>query len=254
MKVKRKGKVYPSSSSPLPSSSITSSFKDPDSVLKLLPVTVLALALSLPNQDREVLAYLIARSIITTTANPSSLVNHQHPKSKYTTKKNDKSAQKFHLFECGCFDCYIRFWFRWDSSPNRDFIHQVIEAFEEHLVQNESLKKHSRGKKRCKVMVGRFESDISVSKPEKESEISVPGAECQMLSPENAEGEDMEENNIVCEEEEGERMGEVTGNLEMDMVTVQAARINHKGLARKVLPDLVGLLNSRLWSLWILGI
>lgn len=25
---------------------------------------------------------------------------------------------------------------------------------------------------------------------------------------------------------------------------------NHKGLARKVLPDVLGLLNSRLWSLW----
>ncbi|GAB4829493.1 hypothetical protein Ancab_019166 [Ancistrocladus abbreviatus] len=25
---------------------------------------------------------------------------------------------------------------------------------------------------------------------------------------------------------------------------------NHKGLARKVLPDVIGLLNSRLWNLW----
>lgn len=29
-----------------------------------------------------------------------------------------------------------------------------------------------------------------------------------------------------------------------------AADIHHKGLARKVLPDVLGLLNSRLWNLW----
>ncbi|MBA0604384.1 hypothetical protein Godav_017047, partial [Gossypium davidsonii] len=37
------------------------------------------------------------------------------------------------------------FWHRWDSSPNRDLIHQVIEAFEDHLVQNEATPK-----KQCK--------------------------------------------------------------------------------------------------------
>ncbi|KAI5562971.1 hypothetical protein BDE02_15G086000 [Populus trichocarpa] len=228
MKVERKGKAYPSQPS---ASSSRFSYKDPDSVLKLLPVTILALALSLPNQDREVLAYLIARSIFVTTApNPSSLIT-QHPKKKCKTKstasKNDKYCdQKVPSFQCGCFDCYTRFWYRWDSSPNRDFIHQVIEPFEEHLVQKiESSKKHSRGKKKV------------------------------MIMQENLESGEIEGNGVVFEEE---MVGqEVTRNLEMEVVTGHPSGYNdnnHKGLAMKVLLDVMGLLNSRLWSnLWSPG-
>lgn len=249
MKVKKKGKVYPPPPPPPPSKS---SDKDPDSVLKLLPVTILALALSLPNQDREVLAYLIARSIfITTATNPSSLVT-EHPKNKSKTKiasttanKNEKyRGQEAPLFQCGCFDCYTGFWHRWDSSPNRDFIHQVIEAFDEHLVQNiECSKKHKRGKKKGKVlMMGHYEPEISV--PEAESG--------EMAVQENLESGEIEEN----DEEDIVECGKLTGNLEMEVTTVHASGYNnsHKGLARKVLPDIMGLLNSRLWSnLWSPG-
>ena len=256
MKDKNKGKVYPP---PPPPPSSKSSDKDPDSVLKLLPVTILALALSLPNQDREVLAYLIARSIfITTATNPSSLVT-EHPKNKSKTKtapttanKNEKyRGQEAPLFQCGCFDCYTRFWHRWDSSPNRDFIHQVIEAFDEHLVQNiECPKKHKRGKKKGKVlMMGNYEPD---SMPE----ISVPEAESGVMAvQENLESGEIEENEVVSEEDIVE-CGKLTGNLEMEVTTVPPSRYNnsHKGLARKVLPDIMGLLNSRLWSnLWSPG-
>ncbi|KAF2311493.1 hypothetical protein GH714_024307 [Hevea brasiliensis] len=157
----------------------SSSYKDTDSVLKLLPVAILALALSLPNQDREVLAYLIAR---------------------------------------------------WDSSPNRELIHQAIEAFEEHLLQNESPRKHTKGRKRGKkVIMASVESIISVNKPETEVEISVGEDECEVvIVQENTEGGDMEENGVICE---GEKMGEneMTRNLEMEVVSVQALEANHKG-------------------------
>ncbi|KAJ6875845.1 hypothetical protein NC652_035273 [Populus alba x Populus x berolinensis] len=258
MKVERKGKAY--LSQPSASSSSRFSYKDPDSVLKLLPVTILALALSLPNQDREVLAYLIARSIFVTTApDPSSLIT-QHPKNKCKTKrtasKNDKYCdQKVPSFQCGCFDCYTRFWYRWDSSPNRDFIHQVIEPFEEHLVQKiESSKKHSRGKKKGKVlMMGHFESDNVLFNL---LEIAVPKTVCEvMIMQENLESGEIEGNEVVFEEEMvGE---EVTRNLEMEVVTGHASGYNdnnHKGLAMKVLLDVMGLLNCRLWSnLWSPG-
>ncbi|KAJ9140143.1 hypothetical protein P3X46_030825 [Hevea brasiliensis] len=256
MKFKTKGNAYPFLSSP-PSSS---SYKDTDSVLKLLPVAILALALSLPTQDREVLAYLIARSLISTsTTNSFSSLNGNHyPKSKCkTTTSNgkNKTVQKVHLFECGCFDCYTSFWYRWDSSPNRELIHQAIEAFEEHLLQNESPRKHTKGRKRGKkVIMASVESIISVNKPETEVEISVGEDECEVvIVQENTEGGDMEENGVICE---GEKMGEneMTRNLEMEVVSVQALEANHKGLVRKVLPDVVGLLNSRLWRLWGPGI
>ncbi|KAL5791527.1 hypothetical protein ACOSP7_000121 [Xanthoceras sorbifolium] len=206
MKVKKKGKV---SSSLSPSSS--SSYKDPHKVLKLLPLTILALATALPVPDQQVIAYMITRSIFPTAAtNPSS----------YANKCKKKPNQKDPLLECGCFDCYTSFWHRWDSSPNSDLIHQVIEAFEDHLLQKESPKKHYKQRKRKdKVAVDRFES--------KNTENEVANIE---LSGDGIEGE------------------------EEKVVAVQLVQpplmSSHKGLARKVLLDVMGLLNSRLWSLW----
>ncbi|XP_022736879.1 uncharacterized protein LOC111289811 [Durio zibethinus] len=232
MKVKKKGRVYPSLSSP-PSS--LDSYRDPNTVFKLLPVAILALASALPPQDQEVLAYMITRSIISTT-NPSTLT-HQ-PKNKCKKSKN-------HLFQCGCFDCYTRFWHRWDSSPNRDLIHQVIEAFEDHLMQNEVSKKHCKAsRKKDKVMLSICESNaVSVNALQEEQS---QDSERLMVESEGLEAE----NSGGCEQEGEENVGEeVTGNLEMEVVAVSTA-VSHKGLARKVLPDVVGLFNSRLWSLW----
>ncbi|KAJ0054166.1 hypothetical protein Pint_01209 [Pistacia integerrima] len=228
MKVKKKGVIY-SSSSP-------SSYKDPHTVLKLLPLTILALASTLPAQDQEVIAYMITRSIAT-PKNPSSEKN----------KCKRKPSQKNPLFECGCFGCYTSYWYRWDSSPNRDLIHQVIEAFEDHLVHKESPKKQNKGKKKDKLFLDRFESNISFTVPKKElgnTEISMPDTKSRYAEEHNKEH---------CAEEEESMVGAVNGNMEMKVVTVQVVQVpvsSHKGLARKVLPDVVGLLNSRLWNLW----
>ncbi|KAF2311521.1 hypothetical protein GH714_024535 [Hevea brasiliensis] len=73
------------------------------------------------------------------------------------------------------------------------------------------------------------ESIISVNKPETEVEISVGEDECEVvIMQENTEGGDMEENGVICE---GEKMGEneMTRNLEMEVVSVQALEANHKG-------------------------
>lgn len=217
MKVKKKGAMY---------SSLSLTSRDPHTVLKLLPLTILALASALPVQDQEVVAYMITRSIAT-PKNPSSQKN----------KCKKKPCQKIPLFECGCFDCYTSFWYRWDSSPNRDIIHQVIEAFEDHLVHKESPKKQNKGKKKDKLLMDRFVSKISFTLPEKElgnTEVSMPETKSKYAEEDNKE---------YCVEEEE--------NIEMKVVTVQVVQAPEsirKGLARKVLPDVVGLLNSRLWS------
>ncbi|XVF54716.1 hypothetical protein PTKIN_Ptkin05aG0203500 [Pterospermum kingtungense] len=225
MKVKKKGRVHPSlSSSPPPAS-----FRDPNSVLKLLPVAILALASALPPQDREVLAYMITRSIVSTT-NLSTLT-HGQPKSK--CKK-----RKAHVFQCGCFDCYTRFWHRWDCSPNRDLIHQVIEAFEDHLMQKEVPKN------RCKASSTRKRDDKVSDNPLQIREQS-QGGEMEMDLMVESGGLVEAENRDGCEPEREENVGEV----EVEVVAV-ATGVSHKGLARKVLPGVVGLLNSRLWSLW----
>ena len=72
MKIKNKGKVYPSPSSSSSSSSAIPCHSDGDflSVLKLLPAAILALASVLSLEDREILAYMITRSMKTTTPSP----------------------------------------------------------------------------------------------------------------------------------------------------------------------------------------
>ena len=38
--------------------------------------------------------------------------------------------------------------------------------------------------------------------------------------------------------------------IELDMEVASVSEAYHKGLAKNILPDMVGLLNSCLWSLW----
>ncbi|GMI76689.1 hypothetical protein like AT1G62422 [Hibiscus trionum] len=189
MQVKNKGRIHPS----------PPSHKNPNSVFKLFPAAILALASALPPHDQEVLAYIVSSTSV-----------------PFQSKHKHKKGNKIPHFQCGCFDCYTRFWHRWDSSPNRDLIHQVIEAFEDHLVQNESPKKHSCRKK-DKAMLNIVESNEAFLMAESRGSVTV--------SDEVA-----------------------AGDMEMEVVAaVAGGGVSHqKGLARKV----VGLFNSRFWSLW----
>ncbi|KAK2992227.1 hypothetical protein RJ640_005714 [Escallonia rubra] len=132
-KLYRKGTVHPSP--PLISDQ-----------LAFLPATILTLAAALSPEDREVLAYLISCS----TSNCSS--------SKRSTQKAStvsgggggaaaapaKAGDHPACYGCSCFGCYMSYWVRWDSSPNRQLIHEIIDAFEDGLVQE---RKREKGKK-----------------------------------------------------------------------------------------------------------
>ncbi|BFG16068.1 hypothetical protein CerSpe_023420 [Prunus speciosa] len=268
MKIKNKGKVHPS-----PSSSSSSSSSSSDgfvlSVLQLLPAAILALASVLSLEDREVLAYLITRSM-KTTPNISS-IPAQDPKKK-SSKKGPKSASaSTHqppMFDCDCFDCYRSYWFKWDSSPNRELIHQAIEAFEDHLANGEKTKKNSgRGKRRDKL--SRREAPKPVDVAAQDSIFLEENAQVSHeLAVESSASAMLPENDVVLvgsnekadgvEENDGkvEDLGEEV-NLEppetaddVAMIARTASASNHRGLARKVLPDVLGLFNSRLWNLW----
>ena len=114
-------------------------------------------------------------------------------------------------------------------------------------MQNEVSKKHCKAasSKKDKVILSICESNgVSVNPLQREqsqdSEILMVESE-SLVKAENRGG---------CEQEEEENVGEeMTGNLEIEAVAV-ATEVSHKSLARKVLPDVVGLFNSRLWSLW----
>ncbi|KAK9935925.1 hypothetical protein M0R45_012798 [Rubus argutus] len=118
--------------------------------LSFLPATILALAAALSLEDREVLAYLISYS----NSNNNSSVNLSSSPSygprKTTTGNSSSSSRKSTAaksgsgsgssgehparFNCNCFRCYTSYWVRWDESPNRELIHEIIDAFEDGLL------------------------------------------------------------------------------------------------------------------------
>ncbi|ESQ34139.1 hypothetical protein EUTSA_v10009976mg [Eutrema salsugineum] len=231
MKIKNKGKVHPS---PPPTPQPSSSHGDDClSVLRLLPAVILALVSSLSAEDREVLAYLITRSLKTTTVVSAGGIS---PSSADSRKSSDKKrSHKPPLFDCESFDCYTSYWSRWDSSPNRELIHQIIEAFEDHLTSGESSassrKSIGKGKKKDRRRVvepsGRPEEPIAkIEEPVVGSDEVTP-----VKSPERLAGETEKATEIVR------------------LPVAAATTTGHKGLARKVLPDVLGLFNSRFWSL-----
>ncbi|KAK0573900.1 hypothetical protein LWI29_015175 [Acer saccharum] len=305
MKIKNKGKVYPSPS-PSPSSSFSSSSSvcsnaaggsggvgggglDYLSVLKLLPAAIIALASVLPLEDREVLAYLIMRSMKTTVSpsfsaaavatNPPSFPQKKPSKKSTPNNSGSGSQHKAPGLYCDCFDCYTSFWFRWDSSSNRELIHQAIEAFEDHLTSGESekSKKNGKGKRRdktarrfaadnnhttnnnkqlVKVIPGPGRPEYSVIEKQVEmteetsgSTVLVAAADVSPVSsPERESGS--AENNEAADITIGSSPDKEEVTEVLRSSTATSCSTHPKGLARKVLPDVLGLFNSRLWSLW----
>lgn len=256
MKIKNKGKVYPSpSSSSSSSSSSCSNNRDVLSVLKLLPAAILALVSVLSFEDREVLAYMITRSMKTSAT--SSLV--QESKKRPARKASNNNTHKPPVFDCDCFDCYTSYWFRWDSSPNRELIHQAIEAFDDHLTNGEkSQKSNGRGKRREKM--GRREAlkaaaaDVKVQPdvpaPEAaEDPVAVSPSEIDVVPVSSPEKTEEVEGNETSEEHAVEVEEPSPAEEDVAVLVRTAEASNHKGLARKVLPDVVGLFNSRWWSI-----
>ncbi|KAL3521900.1 hypothetical protein ACH5RR_014734 [Cinchona calisaya] len=126
-KLYRKGTVHPS-----PPSSKSDH-------LSFLPATILTLTLALSPEDKQILAYLISSSSNFSSSGGSnrsrSNTNNDHPTS----------------FNCYCFRCYKSYWVRWDSSPNRQMIHEIIDAFEDELsVQNKKVKSSKKERRKSK--------------------------------------------------------------------------------------------------------
>ncbi|KAM1016044.1 hypothetical protein ACFX13_046522 [Malus domestica] len=156
----KKGKIHPSPSPP--------SVADP---LTLLPATILALAISLSAEDQEVLAYLISCTNNssggctmnqlgpTTKSNPAPATRPPQVTSMPYIKPHNPNADKTYgdhkaHQKCDCFRCYTSFWARWDASPNRQLIHEIIEAYEERLVEKKRLRNSKVKKERRKTNKG----------------------------------------------------------------------------------------------------
>ncbi|KAI3695437.1 hypothetical protein L1987_78434 [Smallanthus sonchifolius] len=131
-----KGKIHPS---PPPNAATTTTDH-----LSILPLAIAALAASLAPEDKEVLAYLLSCSLTTPTTNN---INNNF------SKTTDKTGGGNHppKFNCYCFSCYTSYWVRWDVSPDRQLIHEIIDAYEDGLVKNKRSGKNKKERKKNKV-------------------------------------------------------------------------------------------------------
>ncbi|KAF9609693.1 hypothetical protein IFM89_017892 [Coptis chinensis] len=132
-KLGKKGKVHPS---PLLISDH----------LAFLPATIFTLTAALSLEDKEVLAYLISCSNFPT----NKKANHKNSFKSVCGGGGASGKEHPPLFYCNCFRCYTSYWVRWDASPNRQLIHDVIDAFEDELLEKKKKKsKKDRKKKGC---------------------------------------------------------------------------------------------------------
>ncbi|XP_021723065.1 uncharacterized protein LOC110690520 [Chenopodium quinoa] len=272
-KSKNKGKVHPSPSSS--SSSATINVDDPISSLNhLLPTAILTLISILSLQDREALAYMITHSLKSSTLNYCSYSNFDQKSKKKSNKKSFSTLiptttnHSSPCFDCCCFDCFSHFWNRWDSSTHSELIHQAIEAFEEHLASTEKTKTTSSKKKKDnnngRSSSRKKEKTVSADVEERESCGSSTSLTPEILPPVFDDEEESSKNEVKeevgspeilvsadVEERENEEhpvSGEESG---AQKELQQHEQQQHKGLARKVLPDVIGLFHSRFWkNLW----
>ncbi|KAJ0017485.1 hypothetical protein Pint_09716 [Pistacia integerrima] len=125
--------------------------------LSFLPATILTLTAALSPEDREVLAYLISCSnhnICVVNNSQSQRKNNNTQKTASASlgkSKSNSSNSNDHppFFNCDCFRCYMSYWVRWDASPNRQLIHEIIDAFEDDLLRdNKKVKSNKKDKKK----------------------------------------------------------------------------------------------------------
>ncbi|KAB2600931.1 hypothetical protein D8674_001936 [Pyrus ussuriensis x Pyrus communis] len=151
--------------------------------LAFLPATILTLAAALSPEDREVLAYLISCS--NCSVNLSSSSSYAPPRNRTTATAKKTAAAKGGSgsggvggdhparFNCDCFRCYTSYWVRWDESPNRQLIHEIIDAFEDELLteskgfSSKTSRKERRNKSRANNGSGELKrSELSVKRKE----------------------------------------------------------------------------------------
>ncbi|KAL9243476.1 hypothetical protein vseg_017359 [Gypsophila vaccaria] len=96
--------------------------------LSFLPTAIISLGSALSPADKQVLAYLLS----------CSTADKKHPTDNNNNNNNNRSRPHQASSTCYCFTCYTSYWSRWDSSPNRQLIHEIIDAFEDYLISHKN--------------------------------------------------------------------------------------------------------------------
>ncbi|CAA7404694.1 unnamed protein product [Spirodela intermedia] len=219
------GKIHSS-----PSCAGGGSGRDAAAALNLLPAAILALTAALGAEDREVLAYLVARSL-------------QWPWPAAAAAEEEKAGRRRRRRQlpsyCGCFECYTGYWFRWDSSPDRELIHRAIEGFEEHLASSEGRR---RGGRRRHRRLG--------DRAERVTETAAEGPAGEKSSSSSSSEDD-------AAEERDQLMAAVEveeGSGGMNVAAAAAANYQHSAARGRRWRGVMGLFTSTLWSLWLPGV
>ncbi|XP_062219136.1 CASP-like protein 4A1 [Phragmites australis] len=117
---------------------------------RLLPAAMLVVATALRPEDQEVLAHLVIRKPLQGGDDAAAVPPSEQPARGVGRRHRGHPP----TIGCGCFECYITFWSRWDCSPQCDGIHAALDAFEEHLFAAEaaatpppSSKRRDKGKR-----------------------------------------------------------------------------------------------------------
>lgn len=196
---------------------------DHNHLLSLLPAAILALAAALSPQDREVLAYLIS----------NNNNNHGHFNDRNGRRGNgkNKAGNCDHppCFTCDCFRCYMSYWVRWDSSPNGQLIHEIIDAFEDGLELKSKNKNKNNSPKSTRGKNGRDRR--------KRSGPAAEPAEPNRPEPSASKNEPGDKKEEANSSGGGGGGGEVGSGGEEEM---------DKGSVRK----LVSFIGERIWGAW----
>ncbi|KAK6149697.1 hypothetical protein DH2020_017222 [Rehmannia glutinosa] len=207
-KLYRKGTVHPTPS-------VVS-----EHLLSFLPAAILTLTAALSPGDREVLAYLISCSSV-------SFSNSHRKSTQKTAASGGSKGGDDHApcFNCNCFRCYMSYWVKWDSSPNRQLIHEVIDAFEDSLLKESKKEKNKRERRKGKSV--KVNINLVLDEP-KNSELSL-----------TKEDFNFGESNTAADG----GAGETGGGDEEDNVEEEELE---KGSVRRF----VSFLGERIWSVW----
>ncbi|XP_042517890.1 uncharacterized protein LOC122091783 [Macadamia integrifolia] len=110
--------------------------------LAFLPATLLTLTVTLSPEEKEVLAYLIS-----CTGNSTDVRRNTQKTAAVAGRGGGDHPSSFN---CNCFRCYMSYWVRWDSSPNRQLIHEILDAFEDGLLQHQRANSNYKNKRERK--------------------------------------------------------------------------------------------------------
>ncbi|KAL5208261.1 hypothetical protein ABZP36_032696 [Zizania latifolia] len=213
--------------------------------LRLLPAAIFALATILRPEDQQVLAYLVTRSLLGASA--------PHPEQPPVRGRRRRAHPP--AIGCDCFDCYTSFWSRWDCSPNRELIHDAIEAFEDHLAAAESSsatppssssKRRDKGKRRPPQPPLPMSPKSPPPPAEKVHEPSPPPASLPPPPPPPPPAP--EASSVESDYDDDEKVPEDPSDAGAEVENAEEEGEEEE--RKRGWADVMGMLNLRLWGIW----